>query len=79
MQQQMILDKAYDAVPIQTKASVVSKIKEPDFIDQGYVYLRTLMPSWMIAAIFLFGCFTIVMIKFKKPIRRFLLGVLEEK
>lgn len=82
--QQKVLDKAYyQAQPVQkisetVTASFIEEIKEPDWVDHAYVWARTFVPSWLMLLIFVSGVFTIVSIKFKKQLRKWLLGVLKE-
>jgi hypothetical protein len=66
-------------VPV-TELTASVEIKEPDWLDNIYVWARVNLqiPSWVIFSIFFIGLMTVIGNRFKKPIKSWLRGMLSD-
>lgn len=77
-QQQMILQKAYDTIPINAPAEIQkvhvvtqesTEVPNPDIFDKAYVMLRTIVPGWMMALFIVVGAITMATVIFKRQLK----------
>lgn len=83
MRQQIQLDKAYERESFKKwdrkdHYRTEVNVRNPDFGDTVYVWVRTWVPSWVVLSLILVGLFTVITVKFKKEIKSWLRTMIRE-